>query len=145
MLKPRFSVFSAKICIFKPTPQKLGTLFVNTAALTDFLVLFFSIFAFWGFCGVQFFGGLFLRGMKRLKKKTQNSKQNKIKERRPQDANNKTTQSCFFKEKTRQHRHKIIQIKCLRWKQTTQEKTHKDQNMKLTTIKLPCSQHDQKH
>ena len=45
--------FSAKTNIFVAHPQKLGTLFVNTTALTDvFVCPFFCILGFWGFCCV---------------------------------------------------------------------------------------------
>ena len=42
----------------------------------------------------------------------------------------------FFKRKARQHRHNIIQIKCLKWKQTTQEKKNNKQEQKHETEKL---------
>ena len=84
-----FIEFSAKICIFKPTLKKLGTLLVNTIALADFLSVFFSFFVFFWFLLCPVFGGSFLRGMKKNKFKTKQQKTKK--EEGPQDANKKTT------------------------------------------------------
>ena len=109
-----YSVFS-KSHIFVAHPQKLGTLFVNTTALTEFFVCpFFCIFAFWVFCCVRFFGVFFWKEWK-----TQNNQER-----------NKTTRCkpenhlvLFTKKESRQHRHKTMQLHCLDCKQTTQEKT----------------------
>ena len=72
-----FIVFSAKICIFSPPPKKLGTLFVNTTALTDFFlfVRFFLHFAFLGFCCVRFWGVFFERNEKQKKTKFKTKQQ----------------------------------------------------------------------
>ena len=46
-----YSVFSTHLHFFKPTPQKLGTRFVNTTVLTDKK----SAFLVWGFLPCQFY------------------------------------------------------------------------------------------
>ena len=113
-----FIVFSANICIFKPTPKKLGTLFVNTTALTDFVFVRFScIFAFLGFLLCPFFGVFLERNEKKTK-----FKRNQQKGKKTTRCKQQNHLVLFLQEKTRQHRHKIIQIKRLKWKQTTQEK-----------------------
>ena len=113
---PIFIVFSAKIPFCKPTPKKLGTLFVNTTALTDFLfVRFFCIFVFFGVCCVRFFGGLFLRGMKKQKKTKFKTKQQKGK---------KTT-------RCKQQNHLVLFIK--RENQTTQSQNNTNQMSKMET------------
>ena len=50
----RVIVITAKNCMFKPTPPKLGTLFVNTIALAEKHGPF-SAFLFWGFLLCPFF------------------------------------------------------------------------------------------
>ena len=98
-----FIGFSAKYTIFVAHPQKLGTLFVNTTALTVFFlfVLFFCIFGFWGFCCVRFYGGLFLRGMKKRQnsKKWQNSKQNNKKGKKTTRCKQQNHLVLFLREK----------------------------------------------
>ena len=66
---------------------------MNTTALTDFFLSGFSAFLlFWVFAVSGFFGGSFLRGMKKQKKTKFKTKQQKTeKEEGPQDANKKTT------------------------------------------------------
>ena len=87
---PLFIAFSANICILTPTPQKIGTLFVNTTALTH-KKSFFSAFVFFLFLLCPF--------LPCCKKAW---KQNNKKETRPEDANKTTSQSCYVKKQTTQ-------------------------------------------
>ena len=69
-------------------------------------------------------------------KKTKKEHRTTNKETRPQDANQKTTQSCLQKKESRQHRHKTMLLHCLDCKQTTQETKSKNKNIKHKN-KLP--------
>ena len=106
---------SSKNCNFVAHPQKLGTLFVNTTALTDFFCAFFCIL-FSGFLLCPFFC-LFWKEWKTKKNKhwpqnNQKKKQDhKMQTRKPHSLVTKTS---------RQHRHKTMQLHCLDCKQTTQ-------------------------
>ena len=124
-------VFSAKNENFKPTPKKLKNTICEYNCANWFFLSVFLHFCFFGF----------------LNEKTKTDKiQNKTTKRKD-DHKMQTTKPLspvFKKEKTRQHRHNIIQINCLKWKQTTQEK---QKNTRIKTwnwykIKLPCNQHD---
>ena len=72
-----------------------------------------------------------MRGMK--KDKIQN-KTTKRKDDHKMQTTKPLSPVFFFKEKTRQHRHNIIQIKCLKLKQTTQEKTTNKKKHEIETI-----------
>ena len=111
---PYFYRAFSKNRIFVAHPPKLETLFANTAALTELLVLFSAFLFFGGFCCVRYLG-LFLKGMKnKIGHKTTK------KERRPEDANKKPHTLVYKKKESRQHRHKTMQLHCLDCKQTTQ-------------------------
>ena len=71
-----------------------------------------------------FLGSFFERNEKQKKDKFK-TKQQQVK----QDHKMQTTKPLspvLKKRKTRQHSHKTIQIKCLKWKQTTQEKHNQE-------------------
>ena len=124
---PIFIGSSAKMPFLWPTPKKLGTLFVNTTALTNFFVCpFFLHFCFWGFCCVQFFGFFFSRN--KNKNITMNTKQPKQKQHHKMQT--KKPLSLVYKKQSRQHRHKTIQLHCLDCKQTAHETKKQEQNIK---------------
>ena len=119
-------VWRCKHC-FLPTPQKLGTLFVNTIALTDFFALIFCILFFGLLLRLVF--GLFFE-IKKNKKLTQNNrKRNKTTRCKPENH-----LVLFTKKESRQHRHKTMH--CLDCKQTTQEIKNKNKNTKQNNYLL---------
>ena len=106
-----FRVFSAKMHVLTH-PQNLGTLFVNTAALTDFCPLFLC------FCSVRFFSP-FLERDEKHKFKT---KQPKKQDHKMQTRNKLSPVS---------KNDKIIQINCLKCFYFKHKKTNNNKNMKL--------------
>ena len=136
-----FIVFEQKIRILKPTPQKRGTLFVSTTALTDFIVcLFFLHFCFFFVFAVSGFWGVFiLRGMKIQKR--QNSKQNNKKRKKTTRCKQQNHLVLLLKKKNQtQTQNNTNQMSKMETNNT--RKTNKNQNMKLKNYKLPCNQHD---
>ena len=110
MFQPLFyRVFSRNSILLQPAPPNLGTLFVNTTALTDFFFLcfFFCIFFFFfRFFAVSVFV-LFLKGRKTIKQtlNTKQQKRNKTTRCKPEShivllqkkkADNTDTKRCNF-------------------------------------------------
>ena len=109
-----FIWFSAKMQFCSP-PRKIGnTMCEHSRANWILFVLFFCIFAFLCFCCVRFlvvFGEEWKTKKTKFKTKQQRRKDNhKMQTTKPLGP-------VFQTRKTRQHRHKTIQIKCLKWKQ----------------------------
>ena len=80
-----FIVFSAKKKEILSPPQKIKEhyLWTQSRYFFFFAVLFFCIFAFWGFCCVRFFGGSFFeRNEKTKKDKIQNKTTKKQKRKK---------------------------------------------------------------
>ena len=92
---------------------------MNTTALTEKSVRFLHIVFFFVFLQSPLFGRCF-RGMKNKFKTKQQRK-----ETRQQDATTEPLSPVTKKQKTRKHRHSIMQTNCLKWKQSTQEKQRK--------------------
>ena len=129
MLKPLFySVFS-KTLFFKPTPENRNTICEHNCANWFFLFVFSCIFAFWGFCCVWFFGGLFLVGVKKTPKKGQNSKQNNKK--------GKMTTRC------KQQNYLVVFSK--RENQTAQTQNNTNQMSKMETNNTRKNKQEPKH
>ena len=125
-----YSVFSPKLP-FGGSPPKKETLFVNTTAFF-FSWSFFSAFLFFCLCCVQFFWIFFFeRNEKRSTKQPRKKQDHKMQTRKPL--------SLVYK-KSRQHRHKIIQLHCLDCKQATQETQMQEQKQFNTKNKLPFYQ-----
>ena len=68
---------------------------MNTTALTILMFVLFSAFWVFGDFAVSGFWGSFFERNEKTKKKDKIQNETTKKERRPQDANNKTTASCF--------------------------------------------------
>ena len=114
-------------CLFSPPPKKLGTLFVNITALTDFLVSFLQCCL--GFCCVWFFGSFLLKGVNTppQTKKTLNTKQPKKKQdhkmqrenhlvllqKRKQTIQTQNNTTSLFRLQTRDTRNKKARTKTL--------------------------------
>ena len=122
LLKPLFYRVFSKNNNFVAHPKKLGTLFVNTTALTDLLVLFFCIFGSLVFCCVHFLGVFFWKEWKTKDWTQNNPKINKTTRCKPDNH-----LVLFTKKESRQHRHKTMQLHCLDYKETTQETKKQDQ------------------
>ena len=76
--------------------------------------------------------------MRGMKKKTKKDKvENKtIKNKKKKDHKMQTRRPLSLVTKKQQHRSKILQMNSLKWKETTQERTNKNKNIKHNT-KLP--------
>ena len=109
---------------------------MNTTALTDFLSVFFCVFAFFCFCCVRVFWGLVLRGMKN--KNQQKAKPKNKKGSRTTRCKQENHLALFEK---RHHKNKLIQINRLKWKTTKNKQQQKHETEKY---KLSCNQHDLK-
>ena len=117
---------------------------MNTTALTFFSLSFFSAFLlFCVFAVSGFFGGLFLRGMKKPKKDKIQNKTTKKQERK-KDHKMQIRRPLSLMTKKQQHRNKIIQMNSLNWKETTQENKQK-QTHKPEKPNYPFNQHSSKN
>ena len=123
-----FYTVSGKKCDFIARPQKLGTLFVNTTAQTDFC-RFFNIFVFWGFCCVRFWGLFFERNEKH-KLITKQQKQNKTTRYKPENHIVLLQES----KQTTQTQNNATSLKILQTNNTRNKNQNKNINYKKTTF-----------
>ena len=113
----------SKKCIFNPTPQKFGTLFVNTTAPTGKIGMGFSAFLLLGVFAVSGFWSLQKKaGMKKKKPKFKTKQQERSKTTRCKQENHLVL---FQKRESRQqHRHKAIQLHTSKNKQEHKHKVY---------------------
>ena len=111
-----YSVFSNNLHFLSPPPKIRNTICEHNCANFFYFGPFFSAFLlFWVFV-VSVFWSFVWEEWKKTKFKTQQQQRNENHKMKQQN------HLVCFQKRTRQHRHKIIQINCLKWKQTTQEK-----------------------